>query len=462
MHPHRSTLVRPGEVHLWVPQSATLRAFALAPADPRPVTPDQQHRLRVASTPRRPDDEVNPWIGMRATLPGADFAAVAGMLRRFYARHESLRCMFLAHGSQYERRIAAPEDIGFQPRPLGRFDTAEETFDAVMAELDDLTGPLVWPASTVVTVTDDRGVITVYAAFDHVTFDGYSAYLTMGELRRHLDDELLHRPLPEPVGSYIDFAVEQRAVHESIKPDDPALEPWRRALDASGGLPGLPSATGVGRSDAIAHRVRHPVFAGPTLSVEFDRWCDRRGIAPGLAYLTILLRAMVAEEADDRITVLMSTHNRQRPEWHQAIGWFAGVVPLTVELGRHLTLTEAIERTDDAWAFGRTAESIPLPLANELLGASMRPAAVVSFLDSRHCPGREQWQEMDSTVFLGLVEPSDEMHLWVNAMPYGAELLQRAPNTGPCIDWLDRLMARMRSQMVAATREVNDPLEVMA
>lgn len=462
MHPHRQTLVPSGDVHLWVPQSSTLRAFATTSPDPRPVTPDQQRRLEVAGEPRELDDDVNPWIGLRATLHDADFTSFAGTLRRFCARHESLRCMFVRReDGSFERRIVDATMIGFQPRHLGHYADREEAFDVVMAELDDRTGPLSWPAVTVVTVTDEQGDMTVFAAFDHVTFDGYSAYLTMGELKHHLEAELNHAPLPAPVGSYVDFAVEQRAVQDAITVDDPALEPWRRAAGATGNLPGLPRATGVRRGDEIHHRLRFPTFAGPRLSAAFREWGDRHGIPPALTYTSVLLRAMVAEEDDDRLTILMSTHNRYRPEWHEAIGWFSGIVPVTVDLGRELPLLEIIRRTAEAWQLGRTAETVPLPLANQLLGTSMRPATVLSFLDSRHCPGRDDWAEMDSTVFLGEVEPSDEMHIYINLMPYGTELAHRAPDTAPCTEWLDRVMTRMREQMVAVTRQANDPAEVL-
>lgn len=462
MRPHRQTLVPAGDIHLWVPRSSTMRGFAAAATDPRPVTPDQQRRLEVACELRLPDDEVNPWIGLRATLRDADMAAIAGTLRRFCARHESLRCMFVrTPDGSYERRILDADQIAFQPRPLGHFADRGEAFDAVMAELDDRTGAWAWPAATIVSVTDELGDITVFGAFDHVTFDGYSAYLTIGELKQHLEDELTCAPLPTPVGSYVDFAVEQRAIQEAITPEDPALEPWRLAADATGDLPGLPRATGVRRGDTIRHRVRYPTFAGPRLSTAFHRWCESLGTPAGLGFVAVLMRAMVAEEDDHRMTVLMSTHNRSRPEWHQAIGWFSGVVPMTVDLDPGLSLPEIVARTAEAWRFGRSAEAVPLPLANHILGTSMRPATVVSFLDSRHCPGREEWEDMDSAVFLGEVEPSDEMHLWVNSMPYGTELLHRAPNTPPCIEWLDRVMGRMREQMIAVTRQANDPAEVL-
>lgn len=459
-HPHRLTLVPAGDIHLWVPRSSTLRAFATAAPDPRPVTPDQQRRLEVAGEPREVDDDANPWIGLRATLHEADFTTFAGTLRRFCARHESLRCMFVRRpDGSFERRIVDAAQIAFQPHFLGHHDDPAEAFDAVMAELDDRTGPLSWPAATVVTVTDEHGDITVFAAFDHVTFDGYSAYLTMGELKQHLRDELRHAPLPEPVGSYVDFAVEQRAVQDAIGPDDPALEPWRRAADATGDLPGLPRATGVRRGDRLRHRLRFPTFAGPRLSTAFEQWADDLGIPRALAYTAVLLQAMGAEEDDRVLTVLMSTHNRHRPEYHEAIGWFSGIVPLTVDLGRDLPLVEVVRRTAEAWRFARTAETVPLPLANSLLGTRMRPSVVLSFLESRHCPGRDDWEELDATVFLGEVEPSDEMHVYINAMPYGTELAHRSPDTPPCTEWLDRVMARMREQMTTVTRRAIDPLE---
>lgn len=50
-------------------------------------------------------------------------------------------------------------------------------------------------------------------------------------------------------------------------------------------------------------------------------------------------------------------------------------------------------------------------------------------------------------IFLGDVAPSDELHLWVNAMPWGTELINRIPDTPQCRAWLERVLDRMRAQL---------------
>ena len=75
-------------------------------------------------------------------------------------------------------------------------------------------------------------------------------------------------------------------------------------------------------------------------------------------------------------------------------------------------------------------------------------------MDSRHCPGHENWGTEDS-VFLGDVEPSDEMHLWLNAMPWGTELINRVPNTPQSTAWLERVVVHMRAQITEAINSLS-------
>lgn len=434
----------------WTATAEVMSCLAGIPEDNRPLTTDQHGRLRQAFGPQS-DDGSAPWIAITTRLENADERSIAGMWRRFFGRHESLRATYRGictpNGDwTFTRRILAPEQISFQPEDLGMYADRHSAWAAITREFARGALPSFWPAAALITAQDGPDAI-VFAAFDHVTYDGYSAYLTVDELPHLHRCEIEGIDAVAPAGSYLDFAVTQHRAQETLTADSECLTPWRNALSEEGTLPGLPHGTGVSRDMAVPHRMSLEPLATPAQTASFVSFCKTRYVPVGLGFSALLLHAIQAEELTDQISVLMSTHNRDQPQYHHAIGWFAGVAPLTVDLPAGLALTEAMQRVAEGWVHSTTASILTLPLVNDLLGAKAVPSLVLSYLDAHRCPGWQDWTRNGAEVLLGPIPSSDQTHLWINVMPEQTELLFRIPDTQDCRNWITRVASRMRDQL---------------
>lgn len=440
----------PLRLTLWSAGPEVSGVIAESSVDERPLTSDQYGRLCQAFGPQT-DDGSAPWIAVTTRLEHATEASIAGMWRRFIDRHESLRATYegasTADGAwSFTRRVLPPGQTTLVPTDLGTYADRQSAWAAITREFARQALPSNWPAAALITVQDGPDAI-VFAAFDHVTFDGYSAYLTVDELPHLHRCELQDVATVAPAGSYLDFAVSQRSAQEALTVDSECLTPWRTALSQEGTLPGLPHGTGVTRDMAVPHRMSLAALATPEQTASFVSYCKLRYVPVGLGFSALLLHAIQAEEPTDRISVLMSTHNRDQPQYHHAIGWFAGVAPLTVDIPADLSLTDAMQRVAQEWVHSATASILTIPLVNDLLGAKAVPSLVLSYLDAHRCPGWQDWTRNGAEVLLGPIPHSDQMHLWINVMPEQTEFLYRIPDTQDCRDWIQRVVGRMRDQL---------------
>lgn len=219
----------PSQLTLWAADPAVTTALAGAVVDDRPLTSDQYGRLRQAFGPQS-DDGSAPWIAVTTRLQRATNSSIAGLWRRFFGRHESLRAAYAGRCDvngdwEFTRRVLQPDQVTLVPQDLGTYADRHSAWAAITGEFARRALPSYWPAAALITVQDGPDAI-VFAAFDHVTFDGYSAYLTIDELPH------LHRLEVEgvdgvaPAGSYLDFAMTQRSAQEALTQE--GRNAWRR------------------------------------------------------------------------------------------------------------------------------------------------------------------------------------------------------------------------------------------
>lgn len=446
--------VRPGEVTAWVPTATSRMAFESCLRDPRPLTHDQRRHLSASAGRAYVDPREAPWIGISCRLVGARPAAVAAALASLVDRHESLRCDYTPGDDEsFVRRLLPPGVVEFEALSLGRHDTSVATHKALTTHLAATANPLEWPYSGFVTIeSEDR--VTLFAAFDHVTFDGYSMYSVADELPR------LHRVFaagdaPEPAleltGSHLDHARDERDFTRSLNSADPRLAPWRELLDESGRVPGLPAASGVRRGDRWSHDLASLPIASPAEAEAFRELCHSWGVSSGLSYIALLLQAIAAQEAPgaSTVTAMMSTHGRSAAHVG-SLGWFAGVAPLAMDVDPSADLRTTILATSAIWERSAPSGRIPLPLVGELLDTIVEPGLVVSFMDSKRCPGWRDWSATEARGFVGHVPRSDQMHTWINCLPSGTFLEARHPDTRQCARWVATLGVVMRTTLLSA------------
>lgn len=451
--------VSPGKVTAWVPSSRCAAALRSSAPDPRPLTVDQHHHLTASLGSPGSDTAEAPWIGFSCRLDKGDPEPVAAALASFFDRHESLRCDYDRAGEGFARRVLATGEVEFEPLSFGYASDRQTAHACVVEHLSSSAQPHVWPRAGFVTVEDEHHV-TLFAAFDHVTFDLASMHAAVDEL------PVLHRayargdgpdPFLVPPVSHLDHAAAERRRLADVTPGDPRLGPWRDFL-RDGEVPGLPPSSGIGRTDRHAHELASMPLATRSETEELEERVAPRGACLESAVLALVVRAVAAQEGVQPhvVSALLAVPGRSA-EQAGAIGWFTQTVPLRLEVDPAAALEEVTCRVE---AIRREVGADPLPasVVAEVLGVPVRPSLVIAFVDHRRGPGVEAWKLNRAQGFLGHVPAGDQVHVWITCLPEGTFLEARHPATPECAAWVATLAVTIRRAVLAEL----DPVPVIA
>lgn len=443
--------LRGGDVTRWDLDDATLARWSSAPIDARPASHDQHGRLHEDPDGTSP---WSAWIGFTVLLLEATHASVERTLTEWFGQHESLRSHLVLADDGLERRTLAPEQVGFSPVPLGEHD--EDSLRALLVEeFHTRCRPSARPACSLVTVEVEQGHV-LHAAFDHITFDGLSAYTAVGHIASLHAAVLgdVHQPRTSP--SHVDVAATEIEVGETITSEDPRLGPWRDVLDG-GRIPPAPTESGIAPDGRYEHDlVRHDICTGQTAADLALRYAAE-GVPTGMLWTAILMRAL-----GGRTPVLVSTHGRPSSLWRDSVGWFAGVAPLAPSVPEGTGTRGWALETVRAWREAAPAAALPLGLVGRLLGVPVEPSIVLSTIDGSRIDGHEWWGPLQSAITLGDVPPSSQMHVWLTVVPDGVTLATRLPLAPGARDWLDAVAERFARLVEHEASSPAPPLEVPA
>lgn len=423
--------LRGGDVTRWDLTPTSLDRWGIAPVDPRPPSNDQYGRLL-----EDPDGtcEWSAWIGLSVLLPGATTDSVQQTITAWLRQHESLRSHLDLVDGAVRRRTLPPEDVSVTPTPLGEH--GSEGLRALLTrEFHDACRPARMPAGALISVATEHGHV-LHAAFDHVTFDGLSAYGAVGHLAGTHTAIVngVHEQQLSP--SYVDVAEQEVSVSASTTQDDPRLAPWRDFL-AGGRIPPAPAASGIDPDGSYDHGlVRHDICDGDR-AARLALGYAAEGFPTGMLWTAVLMQAI-----GDEAHALMSTHGRPSPLWMDSVGWFAGVAPLSMALPPGATTRDWVIEGVRAWRESAPAAALPLGLVHRLLDVPIEPQLVLSIIDGSRIDGHEWWRPLGSAIHLGDVPPSSQTHLWLTILPEGVTLVTRLPLAPGARTWLDDVAAR--------------------
>ncbi len=442
--------VRPGVVTAWVPTPGCVRAVRGAPPDARPLTEDQESHLLASAGASYLDPAEAPWIGFSVVLTAPTSTSVAAALASFFDRHESLRCDYVPDGERHRRRLASPGTVEFEPLPVGHYSGVQETHAAVVEHLASHAQPHVWPRAGFVTVESEAG-LTLYAAFDHVTFDVQSMYAAADEL------PLLHHAYsaadaPDPClarpGSHLDHAQEEADRLREVGPDDPRLAGWRALLEDGPAVPAPPSS-GVRSGERWGHELTTMPVATPGEVRELDELSRSWGSSLERIFLALLLSSIAGlEPGPNRLRALVAVPGRP-PGQEGAVGWFAKLGPLVLDLEPGLELATLLARTTAVLDQMTEAAQLPLPVVRSLLDRPVEPELVLAVADHRAVP-RQGWRTSKAHGFLGHVPAGAQVHAAISCLSSGALLEARHPDTPICSAWMATVAVGVRRGVLAA------------
>ncbi|NLU81883.1 condensation domain-containing protein [Rhodococcus sp. HNM0569] len=387
------------------------------------------------------------WLGSAFEISGMlDPRAFSHALRAWVDRHEVLRTRTdVADGDgtgagDIERRTVPTGSVSFDrivyaTRSMPNVDRLQRIFD-------DRATPRAWPSYVFATVERaDR--FTVFFAGDHAILDGFSIVLVAHELTTLYQQARSGDggELP-PVGSYVDYGDRERSSPPAPGTARRAVDIWRAALDGAG-LPEFPLE--------IGPRTSLPQTGVSTWLLDasgdrgFGEACRAAGVGffPGL--LACLAQAGLDVAGRDTFRTVTPVHTRHEPEWAAAMGWFVGLSPLEFRV-EDSSFASTAQRASAAVDRAKPAGAFAFDRVERILGTSITPHFVVSYLDVRFLPGAHDWPDINARA-LRSRQYTHDVYAWINRTPDGVNIAMRFPDNGVAAGqvraWISAVRARM-------------------
>ncbi len=457
-----------GMVTEWTPSVSDTAAWR---PDARPLAFTHEAHLRHSLRRTRSLDTTGPagdaeWIGAVLEIDRTyDPEALRRTLQRWIARHEALRTTVDAVGDSLTRRTIEESAVTVTDRFVG-LRSGADAHDHLLSYLGRGLSPFRWPHVLIATVSEtgflhvDHGRFLVVFGADHSVMDAYSMLLSVGEIRRLYDHELDARDHDLPgIGSHLDYSVHDRRTGDDVTADSEAVALWDRFL-GDGPFPAVPAlaaeaGVAAGSPDATRQGALSVSIASPETTAEFAARCRRSdaSLTAGIAAVVALAgRTTAPGPGADTDTgtdtagpcrFVMPMHTRYAPEFARAVGWFVGVVPVTVELDSDHADTALVTAADSLRAVAG-AESRPWSAIAALLGVVDVPRFVVSYLDLRHVPDADSWCAWRVQPLRSATYSDTEVYLWFLRTREGLFLSARFPGTDAATTAVHRFVTRCR------------------
>ncbi|WP_016908462.1 condensation domain-containing protein [Streptomyces xiaopingdaonensis] len=400
--------VEPGRVIRWRLASTAAEHACEGGAERRQASFNQVKHFSTIEESRRAGEPFASWLALTFEIEGQlDHAALESSFLSLARRHEVLRCEFRRLAGDLSAATYPVDEVRLEAEDVGEFGSQEELRAFLSESFRQETDALVWPLYTMGAVVREGGPTTVYLAFDHIVADGISMLNVVHEIQ--VVYASLHRGeephLPE-VGSYAEFAHEQRRRFASLRIEDPCLDGWRSFAERGGGFfPRFPLDLGVDPELMYPPVHESALLLGARDTEALDLRCREAGgrmFMGLLAGVAVSLRDLGGPET---YRALMPVSERGGGALRNSLGWYVNTLPIEFPVAGFPSFPHGPDLSDLARLLGDVRESftattenlqVPFVRAWELLAPQHFtarswpfPVNFFSYIDTRKGPGSE-------------------------------------------------------------------------
>ena len=330
-----------GRVENWEPGSGSVvswhaspasRAKALqAPVSPVPIGYMQAGHLRgFCEFAERGFDYSRVVMGSWDVPGWCDIRTMSFVINAHLRRHETYRSWFdyKDHKNIVRHTIAAPRDIEFVPTKHGQV-TPAEWHELLLSTPD----PLNWDCFSF-GVIQHEDHFAFYVIVDHLHTD--PALITA----LYVEIVTMYRALVAggaplslgPTGSHDDFCVRERQYTSDLSVDSPQVRKWIEFAEKNGGtLPDFPLPLG-DQSIPCGGDMVVEKFMDPEQTAQFEARCAEAGIRFSGGLFGCAALAHHELTGADTYYGLTPIDKRRSPAEYMTMGWFTGIVPITVPI----------------------------------------------------------------------------------------------------------------------------------
>ncbi|MFL0181596.1 condensation domain-containing protein [Mycobacterium sp. SMC-15] len=376
-----------GPTVVWGPSAAALAAARRAPVNAVPASYMQEQHIRGYIDQTAAGLDYSRLMVLSCDMQGrCDRRAIDYIINAHLRRHETYRSWFehADDGRLIRHVVEDPADIAFVP-----VDHGELTLPQVRDLLNETPDPLQWDCFRF-GIIQSKSHFTFFASIDHVHVDAAVAGVTLMELYMMYNALVAGgAPLELPAaGSYSDFCIRQHQFTSALTLESPQIQAWRSFAESNdGSLPGFPLPLGDPAQPCEAAMVTVTML-GEQQTAEFESACmdaNARFVGGVLACCGLAQRALTGA---DTYYGLTPRDTRNSPGDDLTLGWFTGLVPITVPIG-DISFEEAASAAQVSFDSGRTLAEVPYQRVMELAPQLRKPPPnfpVINFLDAGAAP----------------------------------------------------------------------------
>jgi mycolipenoyl-CoA---2-(long-chain-fatty acyl)-trehalose mycolipenoyltransferase / long-chain-acyl-CoA---trehalose acyltransferase len=372
-----------GSVVSWHATQESLAKAKEAPVSSVPASYMQAQHLRGYFEQTAKGLDYSRLLIVTCDFPGrCDTRAMTYVINAHLRRHDTYRSWFEYTGSHgiVRRTIADPADIEFAPTKHGVL--AAEELRELLADTPD---PLQWDCFTF-GIVQHTTHFTLYVSIDHLHMDAMFVGVTLMEFLFMYTTLISGAPplaLPE-AGSYDEFCRRQDRFISQLTPDTPAVRVWTEYAEANqGSFPDFPLPLG-DTSKPCTAAVLTETLLDARQTVDFEAAC----VASGARFVGGVLACVGLTNREftgaDTYYGLTPSDTRSSTADQMTLGWFTGLVPITVPLGDG-AFGPAARAAQESFDGGRDMVEVPFYRVLELVPSLRWPRPnfpVVNYLDA--------------------------------------------------------------------------------
>ncbi|WP_420109945.1 condensation domain-containing protein [Mycolicibacter arupensis] len=377
----------PGPTVVWQPSAAALAVAQAAPVNAVPASYMQEQHIRGYIDQTAVGLDYSRLMVLSCDMAGrCDRRAIDYIINAHVRRHETYRSWFehADDGRLIRHVIDDPADI-----QLVAVDHGELTLPQVRELLNETPDPLQWDCFRF-GIIQGKSHFTFFASIDHVHVDAAVAGVTLMELYFMYNALVAGgAPLELPAaGNYSEFCIRQHQFTSALTLESPEIAAWRSFAESNGNtLPGFPLPLGDPTQPCPAAMVTVTML-GEKQTVDFETVCTDAGarfIGGVLACCGLAEQELTGKGTYYGLT---PRDTRRSPDDDLTLGWFTGLIPITVEVGDS-SFADAATSAQVSFDSGRTLADVPYQRVRELVPTLDKPPPnfpVVNFLDAGAAP----------------------------------------------------------------------------
>jgi hypothetical protein len=369
--------VGPGSVVSWHPSEASKAKAAEAPVSPSPAGYMQANHIRGYRNYRDQGLDYSRLMIAGYDVPGqCDLRTMTYVVNAHVRRHDTYRSWFELQGDEVIRhKLDSSVQIKMVPTKHGEM-TKDEFKDLLLATAP----PTQWDCFSF-GVVQCKDHFTFYMSSDHVHMD--AQFMGVALMEFSLMYQALiggNPPLKLPATStFENFCIRQREYCESLTVESPEVRAWtdfaeKNVETAGASFPTFPLPLGIGEGGApCAGELQTFDLMDGEQTHNFELACAEAG-ARFIGGVFGALAVTENELCGTETYVGLTPTDTRRPEELMTLGWFTGLVPLTVPVAG-VTFADAARAAQKSFDAGREAAGVPFDRILELAPHLPKPRA---------------------------------------------------------------------------------------